>query len=64
MKVVPDQLTPAEMLSAAEAWYARQLKALALCHGNRWPEFEEWLSCYLREQLRQRLIERGWRPKQ
>jgi hypothetical protein len=57
------QVTPAEMLRLAEAWYERQIAVLAACHGHRWPEVKDWLGAYLREELRQRLIARGWRPK-
>lgn len=64
MKVSPDQLQPAEVLAKAEAWYEAQLAILARCHGPRWPQHRDWIEAYLREQLRQRLIERGWRPKQ
>lgn len=64
MKVSPEQFRPAEVLAKAEAWYAQQLAILAQCHGHRWPEHREWVEAYLREQLRQRLIDRGWRPKQ
>lgn len=64
MKVSPDQLRPAEVLAKAEAWYEEQLALLEKCHGSRWPVHRGWIEAYLREQLRQRLIERGWRPKQ
>lgn len=57
-------MTPADVLAMAEVWYQRQLELLARCHGDRWPEHRDWIEAYLREQLRQRLIERGWRPKQ
>ena len=61
MKV--DQRTPAETLKLAEEWYERQLAILEKCHGRNWPAFKGWLDAYLKEELRQRLIARGWRPK-
>lgn len=51
------------MKAAAEAWYARQLDRLRRVHGTRWSFVEDWLKAYLREQIRQRAIERGWRPR-
>lgn len=62
MKVEPKQMTPAQMLAAAEDYYARQMVLLEKCHGTSWPERREWISDYLKEELRQRLIARGWRP--
>ena len=63
MKVQLDTLTPAEVRERAEAWYARQVETLALCHGKEWPSRRDWIEAYLREELRQRLIAIGWRPK-
>ena len=63
MKVTPQHLTPAEMRERAAVWYSRQLEILAQCHGHRWPEHREWIEGYLKEELRQRLIALGWRPK-
>lgn len=57
------QLTPAEIRNRAEAWYARQLETLAICHGRRWPKHRAWIEAYLRAELRQRLLELGWRPR-
>lgn len=63
MQVERPTMSPAEMLQAAESWYQRQLAVLAKVHGHRWPQHRDWLEAYLREELRQRLIARGWRPK-
>ena len=63
MKVAPKQLTPAETLALAEAWYMRQMSVLAQCYGPRWPEFRDWISDYLHEEIRQRLKARGWTAK-
>lgn len=57
------EMSPDEMLKAAEAWFDRQVTILAKVHGPRWPQHREWLEAYLKEELRQRLIARGWRPK-
>jgi hypothetical protein len=56
-------MAPAEVLTKARAWYTRQLEILQRCHGARWPEHRHWVEAYLQEELRQRLIARGWRLK-
>lgn len=56
-------LAPAEVLARARAWYERQLELLQRCHGTRWPEHRHWIEAYLQEELRHRLIARGWRLK-
>jgi hypothetical protein len=55
--------TPAQIRELSEKWYARQLEVLALIHGKQWPEHRKWLEEYLKEELRQRLREIGWRPR-
>lgn len=57
------ELTPEQIRVEARRWYERQVAVLQACHGKRWPDVQEWLEGYLREQLRQRLMELGWRPK-
>jgi len=52
-----------EMAAAGEAWYQRQLVILEKAHGESWPEHRAWLEDYLKEELRQRFIANGWRPK-
>lgn len=62
-KPADEHLKPAAILAAAEAWFARQVEIVQQCHGKRWPEHQKWVEQYLKEELRQRLIARGWRPK-
>lgn len=61
----PDQagLTPQQMRERAEAWYGRQVNTLRQCHGAQWPQHQAWIEEYLQTQIRQRLIETGWRPR-
>jgi len=55
--------SPAEIiLVAARRWYETALERCARAHGARWPEHCAWVEGYLREELRQRLAARGWRP--
>ena len=56
-------MSAAEIKAAAQRWYERQIQRAALAHGQRWPANREWLESYLRAELKQRLIERGWRPQ-
>ncbi len=53
----------AEIKAIAQAWYERQVARCATAHGTRWPETRAWVEGYLREELRQRLVARGWRVK-
>ena len=55
--------TPAQIVALAQQWYARQLEILRAAHGSSWPAHREWLTDYLRQEVRQRLIARGWRPR-
>lgn len=64
MKVDTHALTPAEIRERSEAWFARQVETLAMCHGRDWPKRQEWVESFLKEELRQRLLALGWRPKQ
>jgi hypothetical protein len=63
MQTEPVELSPAEMLAAAEAWFNRQREILAKSHGDAWPRNKEWVEAYLKEELRQRFIAKGWRPR-
>lgn len=56
-------LSPAEIRTRANRWYAFQIERLAQRHGTHWPALEAWLKAYLREEIRQRLIAIGWRPR-
>lgn len=55
--------TPEEIRAAAEAWFARQVEIARRALGTYWPAHREWVRDYLREEIRQRLIARGWRPR-
>ena len=57
------QHTPAQIRQLSEQWYARQIEVLKLAHGKDWERKREWLESYLQEELRQRLIARGWKVK-
>ncbi|WP_041388374.1 hypothetical protein [Polaromonas sp. JS666] len=63
MTVAQQQDTPAVIRAKAEAWFKRQCEISALSLGNKWPEHREWVEAYLRQEIRERLIARGWRPK-
>lgn len=58
-----EQLSAQEIRERAERWFARQLELLQQCHGRRWPRHREWIEAYLREEIRVRLVKRGWRPR-
>jgi hypothetical protein len=55
--------TPAQIREMSRAWFDKQVEILKKAHGARWPEHEEWLTAYLREELRERLVAIGWRAK-
>lgn len=57
------QETPAQVRATAEAWFRHQAELLRQCHGSSWSQHREWVLDYLREEVRQRLIARGWRPR-
>lgn len=59
----PQMQTPAEIRAAASAWYEAQVALAAAKHGTAWPEHRDWVEAYLREELRERLIALGWRPR-
>lgn len=49
--------------AVAENWYRQQIGRVSQCLGPSWPAHREWVEAYLAEEVRQMLIERGWRPK-
>ncbi|RVT48386.1 hypothetical protein [Rubrivivax albus] len=55
--------TPEQVLALAKAWHARQVEILRASLGPSWPTHREWVLDYLRQEIRQRLIARGWRPR-
>lgn len=63
MNVTEKPQTAAEVRALAEAWYQQQTRRIAQCMGSSWPAHREWVENYLAEEVRQKLIERGWRPK-
>lgn len=63
MKTAQAPLTPAEVREKAAAWFESQVAIYKARHGDKWPEHREWVEGYLKEELRQRLIALGWRPK-
>jgi hypothetical protein len=56
-------LTKDEALRLAQEWFDRQIATISKAHGDSWPDHKEWIEDYLREEIRERLIARGWRPK-
>lgn len=54
-------MTAAEIRAAAQQWYEQEIERCAAAHGEHWPANRQWIDAYLREELRQRLIARGWR---
>lgn len=59
----PTHETPEQVLTAAEAWYRGQVELCRKSLGTAWPEHKAWIVAYLREEVRLRLIARGWRPR-
>lgn len=55
--------TAAEVRALAEAWYRQQVERIAQCMGQFWPEHREWVEDYVAEEVRQKLLARGWRLK-
>lgn len=56
-------LTPAQIRARTAEWYDRQIAVIALAHGSSWPEHRDWIESYLKQEIRERLLELGWRPK-
>ena len=52
---------PRHLHAQARAWYERQMAKAAAKHGDRWPEYFEWVHEYLEEELRQHLKRKGGR---
>lgn len=60
---VVDQLTPQQVRANAEEWFRRQCELGERALGSFWPQHRAWVEAYLKEEIRQRLVARGWRPK-
>ncbi|RYG57331.1 MAG: hypothetical protein EON56_02660 [Alphaproteobacteria bacterium] len=59
---IKGKLSREEVLARARAWYTRQLNVISKAHGSSWPEHREWVEAYLKEEIRERLYDLGWRP--
>lgn len=59
-----EQLTPEEIRRRAREWFDRQIEIIALAHGSSWPEHREWIEQYLVAEIRERLLQLGWRDRQ
>lgn len=59
----PATETAEQVRAKAEAWFRRQIETCRLALGTSWPEHKGWVTDYLRQEVRQRLIARGWRPR-
>lgn len=59
----PDNLTPAEVKDRAQGWFDRQVAVISKAHGDSWPDHKEWIEEYLKAEIKERLVARGWRPK-
>ena len=53
-------LTMAQIKATAQDWYERQVERARVAHGGRWTSHQGWVDAYIREELRQRLVARGW----
>jgi hypothetical protein len=60
---VSDGESVAQIRHKAQLWYDRQVKVLQRSLGPAWSEHEDWVTAYLRQELREALIARGWRPR-
>ena len=47
----------------AQDWFDRQIAIARASLGSFWPAHEEWVRDYLKAELLERLIARGWRPR-
>jgi hypothetical protein len=54
-------LSPAEIEQLAAAWFERELERSRGKMGDaEFAKHREWIADYLREEIRERLIARGW----
>jgi hypothetical protein len=63
VRVTEHRESVAEIRASAQRWYDSQVATCQRCLGPSWPELEEWVRDYLKAELRERLIARGWRPR-
>lgn len=58
-----DRQSVAEIRAMAQHWYESQVDTCQRCLGASWPTHADWIKDYLKAELRERLIARGWRPR-
>lgn len=58
---VENNLSAAEIKARAQAWFDRQCEISAKALGSFWPIHRAWVEAYLLQELKERLIARGWR---
>lgn len=58
-----DAETAQQVRANAEIWFRRQVDLIRRSMGAYWPAHKSWVVDYLRQEVRQRLIDRGWRPR-
>ena len=63
MKVAREVESVEHIHAQAQAWYESQMAKAERSFGPLWPTFKDWVSDYVRTELRERLIARGWRPR-
>lgn len=62
MKVSQEPESVEHIRAQAQAWYESQMAKAERSLGPLWPAFKDWIDDYVRAELRERLIARGWRP--
>lgn len=60
---VAEHESASDLQAKAEAWFNRQCAISEKALGSRWPALRTWVEDYLRQEIKERLIARGWRPK-
>jgi len=60
---VDDRAEVLKIRAQAQRWYEEQIEVSAKRLGPAWPALEAWVREYLKFELRERLIARGWRPR-
>ncbi len=53
--------SPTDIMRKAENWFTSQVARIRAAHKSEWENHREWVLAYLREEVRLRLIARGWR---
>ena len=56
-------LSPEQMKNRAMKWYELQMLKAAIGQGKFWVKNKTWIEEYLKEEIRQRLLVRGWKAK-